>query len=138
MTSLSTLPPVAQRTYTDCKKCGCERFHVVVAHTSPTAAKLECEVCKTKRTLKLENKKLKKTGAKGAKKVRVSAGGRWEEVKGLVNTDEKQAYNMKKSFTLNCTIDHPKFGIGVVTAIAGNSMEVVFEDGTRSLVHNRA
>lgn len=137
MASLSTLPAVAQRTYTDCKKCGCERFHVVVAHTSATAAKIECEVCHAKRTLKLEAKKNKKTGAKGAKKVRLSAVSRWDEVKDLINTGEKQPYNMRTAFALHATIDHPKFGIGVVTATAPQSMEVVFEDAIRSLVHNR-
>lgn len=138
MATLTALPEVATRTYTDCKKCGVERFHVVVAHTSPTAAKIECEVCHAKRTLKLETKKAKKPAAKGAKKVRVTASSRWEEVKDLIKQSEKQPYSMRAAFSVNATIDHPKFGIGVVTSTAAQSMEVVFEDGTRSLVHNRA
>jgi hypothetical protein len=138
MATLTALPEVAQRIYTDCKKCGVERFHVVVAHASPTSAKIECEVCHAKRTLKLESKKAKKPAAKGGKKVRVTASSRWEEVKDLIKQGEKQPYNMRTAFAMNTTIDHPKFGIGVVTATAPSSIEVVFEDGTRSLVHNRA
>ena len=137
MTSTQALPAVASRTYSECKKCGVERFHIVVAHTTPTSAKLECEVCHAKKTMKLGAPKKAKTGAK---KVRISASkaNRWEEVKALINEGKKMNYNMKAQFVLHSTIDHPKFGIGVVTAIQAQSVEVVFEDGTRSLVHNRS
>lgn len=135
MTSTLALPAVASRTYSDCKKCGIERFHIVVAHTGESSAKLECEVCHTKKTLKLKPAKAKSSKPK---KVRVpSSAGRWEEVKGLVNESEKQSYSMKTTFPLHATVDHPKFGVGVVTAVAGHSMEVVFPDGARSLVHGR-
>lgn len=136
MTATTALPAVASRTYTECKKCGVERFHIVLAHPTATSAKIECEVCHAKRTMKLESKKAKKKTT--GKKVRVaSAGTRWEEVSKLLNEKSKQAYSMKSAFVLHATIDHPKFGLGVVTAIAGQSMEVVFADATRSLVHNR-
>ncbi|MGE0764481.1 MAG: hypothetical protein AB7N80_14490 [Bdellovibrionales bacterium] len=137
MTSTSVLPAVASRTYSDCKKCGCERFHVVVAHTSATAAKLECEVCHAKKTLKLDSGK-KKTKSKTTKTRVPSASTRWDEVKGLISEDDQKSYNMKSAFAIHNTINHPKFGVGVVTAVAGQSMEVVFQDGTRSLVHSRA
>jgi hypothetical protein len=134
-TATTALPAVASRMYTDCKKCGVERFHIVLAHPTAASAKIECEVCHAKRTFKLESPKKKKTGVK---KTRVpSASTRWEEVSKHLDEKSKQPYNMKAAFSLNSTIDHPKFGLGVVTAIVGQSMEVVFIDATRSLVHNR-
>lgn len=136
MATLTVLPEVATRTYVDCKKCGCERFHVVLAHSSATACKIECEVCHAKRTMKLETTKKKKPAAKG-KKTRVTVGSRWEQVQSHIKQSEKQPYSMKTTFALHTTIDHPKFGIGVVMSTLPQSMEVVFEDGTRSLVHNR-
>lgn len=136
MTATLALPAVASRTYSECKKCGVERFHVVVAHTSPTAAKLECEVCHTKKTFKLEAAKKKRaTKPKTAKAG--SAASRWDDVKNLVNEGEQKNYSMKNTFTLHNTINHPKFGVGIVTAVQSQSMEVVFEDGMRSLVHSR-
>ena len=137
MTSTQALPAVASRTYSDCKKCGVDRFHIVLAHPTDASAKLECEVCHAKKTMKLGAKKAK--AKTGAKKVRISASkaNRWEEVKAHINEAKKLSYNMKAKFNLHSTIDHPKFGIGVVTAIQAQSVEVVFADGTRSLVHNR-
>ncbi|MBX7232542.1 MAG: hypothetical protein K1X29_10700 [Bdellovibrionales bacterium] len=139
MSQLTSLPPVAQRTYVECKKCGCDRFHVVVAHTTATSAKVECEVCHAKKTLKVDSGKPKKAKTKvGVKRVQTKAiSNRWDEVRSVLNETQKQPYNMKANFPLHTTIEHPKFGVGVVTAAALQSIEVVFEDGTRSLVHNR-
>ena len=136
-TATTALPAVASRMYAECKKCGVERFHIVLAHPTAVSAKIECEVCHAKRTFKLESPKAK-AKKPGAKKTRApSASTRWEEVSKHLDEKSKQTYSMKAAFTVNCTIDHPKFGLGVVTAIAGQSMEVVFADATRSLVHNR-
>lgn len=136
MTATTALPAVASRTYAECKKCGVERFHIVLAHPTASSAKIECEVCHAKRTLKLDSPK--KKAKTGTKKPRASStANRWEEVSKFLNEKSKQTYSMKSAFVLHTTIDHPKFGLGVVTAIAGQSMEVVFADATRSLVHNR-
>lgn len=130
------LPPVAQKIYIQCKKCDCERYHVVTAHTTASSAKVECEVCHAKSTYKLPSVARK---AKAKAKTRISAKkvDRWEEVKGLIDNDAKQSYNMKMTFGMHATIEHPKFGVGIVTAIQGHAIEVTFEDGPRSLVHSR-
>ena len=51
------LPPVAKNISYYCKKCDSERYHKVIAHTSSIAAKLECEVCKSKKTYKITEPK---------------------------------------------------------------------------------
>ena len=51
---MASLPAVASNFHTDCKKCGQERYHRVLAHPTPTTAKLECEVCHSKKTYKLD------------------------------------------------------------------------------------
>lgn len=135
-----TLPAVASRTYTECKKCAVERYHIVLAHTSATAAKIECEVCHAKRTFKLESPKAKAKGKSkvpSAAKAKATANAKWEEVQKVLDEKSKRPYSMKVGFTVNATIDHPKFGIGVVTVATAQSVEVVFADGIRSLVHNR-
>ena len=45
MTATNELPPVAKNFYTFCKKCDSDRYHVVLAHTTSTSAKIKCEVC---------------------------------------------------------------------------------------------
>jgi len=61
----------------------------------------------------------------------------WDELKGQVNVESATNYSMGGTFESNTAIQHPKFGIGVVTEAMSNKIEVTFEDGPKALVHNR-
>lgn len=66
------LPAVAKSFSTECKKCGTERYHKVLTHLTATSAKIECEICHSKKTFKVgAEKKAKSSTAKvaGAAKV---------------------------------------------------------------------
>lgn len=131
--AITTLPSVAQKVYEFCKKCDCERYHVVLAHTDPETAKIECEVCKKKS--KITTKK-KKAPVKRKTTPKVNSADKWNEM--LTSNSEPSApYSMKSKYTANTKIEHARFGVGIVTVVTGNQMEVVFQDGTKSLVHNR-
>jgi hypothetical protein len=135
-----TLPPVARKVYAECKKCGVDRYHIVVAHTSATAAKLQCEVCNAKSVYKLESATKKKKSADGAEAKpsarKTGSEKRWRDLKEKVSGGAT-AYNMKTAFAPDTSIQHPKFGLGFVVGVTPQSIQVVFEDGERSLVHNR-
>jgi hypothetical protein len=141
-----TLPPVARKVYAVCKKCGVDRYHVVIAHTSTTAAKLQCEVCNAKSVYKLEgaSKKKKKAvsedGAEAAPPKSARKTGsekRWRDLRDKT-PGSATAYTMKAAFLPQTSIQHPKFGLGIVVGVTPQSITVVFEDGERSLVHNRS
>lgn len=135
---LTTLLPVAQKVNVFCKKCDSDRYHVVLAHVTADSAKIECEVCKKKSKLSLKKKKATATGARTRKAAaaKENSGDKWRQlVSG--NNGPATPYNMKSKYTANTKIDHARFGLGVVTTVVGNQIEVVFEDGTRSLIHNR-
>ena len=141
-----TLPAVAARVYTTCKKCDAERYHIVLAHTSETAAKVECEICHSKKTFKLASSKPSKpknvTGAAAAKKAKAAESRKSahsKEYSDLVASagSDAAAYSMKAKFALNQKIKHPKFGLGVIKSSFPDKVEVVFEDEVRVLVHNR-
>lgn len=140
------LPAVASRIYTECKKCEAERYHIVLAHTNSTSAKIECEVCHSKKTYKLPKaggtkEKKAPTGAaakKRAASIEAKANAHKNEYNTLIAAaGEAAAYNMKMKFTLNQKVKHPKFGVGVVRTLSPEKIEVVFEDEVRMLVHNR-
>jgi len=138
-----TLPAVASRFYTDCKKCGAERYHIVLAHTASTSAKMECEICHSKKTYKLSSGKPRKvSGAAAQKKAQAAEtkknahGREYTELLEAAKGDA-QKYNMKMKFTLNQKIEHPKFGLGIVKMAQPEKIEVVFVDEIRMLVHNR-
>jgi hypothetical protein len=142
-----TLPPVAGRVYTVCKKCDAERYHIVLAHTNATSAKVECEICHSKKTYKLAGSKPAKakavTGAAATKKAAAAESRKSahsKEYGELVSKSGGDAanYSMKTKFANNQKIKHPKFGVGVIRISLPEKIEVMFEDEVRVLVHNRA
>jgi hypothetical protein len=49
-----------------------------------------------------------------------------------------EPYSIKAPFQVSDLIDHPKFGVGIVTAIEDvQKVKVVFEDGERIMICNR-
>ena len=141
---LTELPAVARNIHLDCKKCGVERFHVVLAHTTATSAKVKCEVCGATRTFKLPKaaKAPKKTAsgkprATKSKKNEPSSADVWADLKSQIGTDRIVPYSMRQKFTLANAIEHPKFGLGFVTSATAEKIEVMFQEGGRALVHNR-
>ncbi len=149
-----TLPSVAKSIFVDCKKCGEERYHTVIAHTTATSAKLKCEVCGASKTYKVGAAAKKAKAPKAPKepkvpgaakaareanaKVAKSTAHRSEYEKLVaVNAGDTHKYNMKGNFKANDKLDHPKFGLGVIKSSFVDKIEVIFEDETRSLVHNR-
>lgn len=140
--NLTELPPVARNIYINCKKCGTERYHLVIAHTSATSAKVKCEVCGGQSTFKLKKaqtrtKSSSSSTKKTAKKAEVDSSAQWLELKNQIGTDHVIPYNMKTKFASKSAIEHPKFGLGFVTLATDDKIEVVFQEGGRALVHNR-
>jgi hypothetical protein len=137
--TLTELPAVARNVNLPCKKCGVDRYFVVVAHTTPTSAKVKCEVCGASKTFKLTKPKApKKPGTKRTPKTREpDHAAIWNDLKNQIGTDHLVPYSMKSKFELANAIEHPKFGIGFVTNATNDRVDVAFEDGGRALVHNR-
>lgn len=141
--NLTELPAVARNINLPCKKCECDRYFVVVAHTSPTSAKVKCEVCGSTKTFKLTKEKAPKKTASGAakrpstRKPAVDNEAVWNELKSQIGVDHILPYNMKSKYALANAINHPKFGVGFVTNATSEKIDVAFQEGGRSLVHNR-
>lgn len=137
--SMNQLPAVAKKVYFRCSKCEVERYQVVLAHTSLTTAKLECEVCKSKNSFKLEEPTRarsaapKKTSSRSKASTHVA---RWGQLRDS-NAEKPTSYNMKKEFEVGAALDHPKFGLGFVVEVTDAAIQVIFEDEQRQLVHNR-
>lgn len=136
---MTQLPAVAKKVYFKCNKCDTDRYQVVLSHTSATSAKLECEVCKSKNTFKLEEPKRartavpKKAGSKSKASTHVA---KWTQLRDS-NGEKPMSYNMKKGFEVGAALEHPKFGLGFVVNVSDAAIQVIFEDEQRQLVHNR-
>ena len=138
-----------------CTKCKLVLDHVVVAMTGDKPKKVECLTChgqhmykasepksrkkadskKAASTSKVEKPKTKKRTK--AELIQEKEKKLWEET--LANRDLSQAktYSMAGSYEFDDVINHGKFGMGIVTNIVNNQkMEVLFEDGYKSMVCN--
>lgn len=142
---MMSIPPVAKSLLTHCKKCESERYHRVLAHVGTDSAKVECEICHKKSTFRATKNGANKTMAgkttkpKSAKsKKTVSAKGpTWGELKDKVGVDSLRKYKLVDKFDNNSAIEHPKFGIGFVVMASEERIDAVFEDGLKTLIHNR-
>ena len=135
---MDSLPAVAKNVYHPCSKCETERYHRVLAHLSPTEARLECEVCGSKRKLKIgKTVTTKKTGTKKPRTKGPSHTEVWKELKEKYSDLDPEVYSVRGSFREQTLIDHPSFGIGVVTIAMPSKIEVCFEEGIKTLMHKK-
>jgi hypothetical protein len=133
------LPAVAKKVFYPCKKCETERYQVVIAHSTPKSARLECEVCKTKNLMTIDEPKSRRSAVpkKKSSASKVSKDlARWQQLR-ETNSEKPTPYNMKAVFETGAALEHPKFGLGFVIHAGVQAIQVVFEDAERSLVHNR-
>lgn len=50
---------------------------------------------------------------------------------------QSRRYAVSETFAVGDAVEHPKFGIGVVTRVAGNKIDVDFDGELRTLIHGR-
>lgn len=147
MTQIS-LPPVAKSFYTACKKCGADRYHTVLTHTSSSSAKIQCEVCKSTKTYTLPKagamakKAATTTTATGAKKkvTRARKSTHADDFQALNTnrgTEKGTPFSIKTKFEMNQKIDHSTFGTGYVKAVQPDRIDVLFESEVKTLMHNK-
>lgn len=137
-----SLPPVAKSFYTFCKKCDTDRYHMVMTHTSPTQAKMKCEVCGKTMTWSLPKTSSTPAGSRpksttGTARGRASHREQWELLLSSNATATERPYNLKAKFEVNTLLNHPKFGRGFIKEVQGDKIFVVFEDEVKTLMHNR-
>ncbi len=141
----TSLPPVAKSFFTFCKKCDVDRYHKVITHTSSTSAKIECEVCHSKKTYTLPKagsamaKKTNKTTSTGAKKTSRKSSHADEYGQLMTNHGSEKGlpFSIKSKYELNQKIDHPKFGAGFVKSVLIDRVDVMFQDELKTLMHNK-
>lgn len=140
--STMTLPPVAKSFFTFCKKCDADRYHKVITHTSSTSAKIECEVCHSKKTYTLPKAggSMAKKATTGTRKTSVRKSSHADEYNQLMMNrgDEKGLpFNIRTKYEMDQKIDHPKFGPGFVKVVQIDRVDVMFSDELKTLMHNK-
>ncbi|AGH95839.1 hypothetical protein [Pseudobdellovibrio exovorus] len=135
-----TLPAVAKSFFTLCKKCDADRYHRVLTHTSSTSAKIECEVCHSKKTYTLPKpgvvrKKTSTTGRPAAR--RNTHADEYNQLMMNRGSEQGLAFSIRTKYSIDQKIDHPKFGAGFVKNVQSDRVDVMFQDEVKTLIHNK-
>ncbi|HTJ83835.1 MAG TPA: hypothetical protein VL400_19080 [Polyangiaceae bacterium] len=135
-----------------CTKCRMDLAHRVVAMVGGEPKRVKCLTCDGEHNYRKpmsersENRpsapraagtktagKSKSAGAKTEKNARLS----WEKAIAGQPPSAFKGYNIKQSFTDGDLVRHSKFGDGVVARVIDpTKVEILFEDGPRTMAHN--
>ena len=130
-----------------CLKCKDVTNHIIVAMLNGRAAKVECNVCHGRHNYRPPTVEKssgvrrvgKKKGPAGKKGGRMSpemkAAAHYETVFADRSLEGALPYAMTATFAQKDLIDHPNFGLGLVTRkISANMIEVTFRVGVKIMV----
>ncbi|HMJ11987.1 MAG TPA: hypothetical protein VK524_11265 [Polyangiaceae bacterium] len=138
-----------------CTKCRMDLGHRVIAMVGPAPKRVICQTCNSQHNYRAPRSepraKTRTAGspARAASEGRsASGGGRgraeqerrsgWEaRISGKALTAFIR-YSMERRFSAGDLILHSKFGEGYVTEVDGGKMNVMFQDGARTLAHKSA
>ena len=133
--------PVARDLVTRCTKCKLETMHVVVVHNlEGIVDKVKCKTCGSEHKYRPDKKivpakTLKNNKRRVTKKEDFAK--EFERLAEKFKEKEPVTYSMSGSFKTHEVIDHKTFGMGIVTSVSYQKMEVAFCEGPRILVCDR-
>lgn len=124
-----------------CGTCKAATVHHVEVIKDDKVIKVLCKSCNNSHKYRKpieEGEKPKRKMAKTKEPAKTKEQRKWSRVMGKVEGTEPQAYNMSETYEEQNVIDHAKFGVGVITEVIDpNKISVLFEEGEKTLVHNR-
>ena len=125
-----------------CTRCRLTLAHTILALVDGKIARVRCNTCGGDHAHRAEasTSPSARSGARTQARrpeptERVVLG--FAEQLALRDVSKARPYNIKESFSLDDLVNHPTFGLGIVTAVRGDKMEVAFKADTRTLVQGR-
>lgn len=119
--------------------------HTIVAMNGDKIVRVKCNTCQKTHTYRSPDSASEATAAKRktARKKReeaaTAASVDFDELAKSVDLSAAAKYSMKEPLEHRQVVEHPKFGTGIVFALKeDNKAEIIFRDGPRILIHNRA
>lgn len=125
-----------------CPKCKADTAHTVINKYEDEIRRVQCSPCGDVHSYRKPRGEIEDDVPEpiAAKKRAQLKKPTWQEARdkaGAKALDRARPYSIRDSYTEGDIVSHPKFGLGFVTEISENKVEVTFEDERRVLVHNR-
>lgn len=138
----TTAPKVGGEADAFCTKCNLLLAHTILAMVGPKIARVRCNTCQSERAYRGQVIPASAAKASKPRAARVPAAEKViisfeEQLKGKDLTKARK-YSVKETFAVDEIVDHPTFGFGIVTAVRGEKVDVVFKAFEKTLLHGRA
>ena len=137
-----TLPAAGEEIDSKCLKCKDVTNHTIIAMDEEKIAKVQCNVCEARHIYRPADpvKTKKKTAKKAPAKPKVTlavkrAGEAFDKLLRGRTEDQAIPYAMTSPFIKDDLVNHPTFGLGVVSEIIPpNKIEMTYVEGTKVLI----
>lgn len=134
-----------------CTKCKLTLEHVIVSMVGSRPARVQCLTCKTNHNFREAPSTTKKSARTASSKPKTRSSGpksrttrtrgpggkNWNTLITERDTSTARRYKLTATFENEELIDHSRFGVGIVLEAVPDKIEVLFEDGARTLAHSR-
>jgi len=119
-----------------CTRCKLSLAHTIVAMVASKIARVRCNTCGGEHAFRTEDSSRRTavpTTQRPARRTVLSFADRLA----ASNPAEATPYNPKLTYTLDQLISHPSFGLGIVTALRQDKMDVAFKAIEKTLIQGR-
>lgn len=129
-----------------CTRCKMDLAHIILAMVGTRIARVRCNTCGGDHAYRHAAGAVKPTLSAGSRVAKPRAPKASAEAKQVISFDELLAakntatavdYNIKTTFAVEQVVRHPTFGLGIVQAVRGDKVDVMFRAENRTLVHGR-
>jgi hypothetical protein len=131
-----------------CTRCKLTLAHTILAMVGTKIARVRCNTCGGDHVYRsapgATDRPTASSSSRGTSSARASSAPRAEKV--VISFEEQLAgkdianapkYSPKDTYQVDQVIQHPTFGLGLVTAVRGDKVDITFKSESKTLVHAR-
>lgn len=130
-----------------CTKCDLNLAHTIIAMVGEKVVKVKCNTCDGEHQYRGVQPLVKVQSFAAPRRASPGAAPRpraaatvtsWEDRFAGKDLSRAKKYSPRETFAVDDVVDHPTFGLGLVTAVRGDKVEVAFKQQDKTLVHGKA
>jgi hypothetical protein len=133
-----------------CTRCKLTLAHTILAMVGTKIARVRCNTCMGEHAYRSAPGSTDRPSAssRSSSSSRAASASRAEKPEKVVISFEQQLagkdianapkYSPKDTYQVDQVIQHPTFGLGLVTAVRGDKADIAFKSETKTLVHARS
>ena len=125
-----------------CSKCNLNLAHTILAMVGSKIARVKCNTCQSDHVFRgIQTTMQANSFTKPRKSTRMSAAdkvviGFQQRIEGK-DASKARKYTPKDTYTLDELIEHPTFGLGIVSDVRSDKVTIHFKADEKTLVHGR-